>query len=72
MSVQEDNAHVSTAAALTLHRAVNVVMGSAGIYDRADAEELLAGLARRLDRPMIAVAEDVASGCDFPGRPGWL
>ena len=56
----------------TVARALGVVMGSAGLHDPAAAEEILVGLARRLDRPLYAVAADLVSGRDFSGRPSWL
>jgi hypothetical protein len=56
----------------SLRRAVDAVMGLAGLRDRAEAEEILLGLARHVDRPLSAIAEDLADGRDFRGRPTWL
>jgi hypothetical protein len=47
-------------------------MGSTDVRDPAAAEEILHGLARRLDRPVLSVAEDLVCGRNFAGRPAWL
>jgi hypothetical protein len=61
-----------TVSARALRSAADVVMGSTDVRDAALAEEILQGLALRLGRPLQALAEDLASGRDFAGRPAWL